>query len=144
MVIWRSCSKHCNLTCVIALPMACPKCKYAVLKYYSISFQCEKYVNSGKYKWVGVHMLWNSYAACIPLRINIVDFPQLVPSICSCVLTDLLGNSISLIRRAGHQTRRHRDARFFQQPDAHVFMQGEVPLLLHWQHWRRLVAMITK
>ncbi len=52
-----------------------------------------KMLNSGKYKLIGVHMLWNSYAACIPLRINIVDFPQLLPSICSCVLTDLLGNS---------------------------------------------------
>ncbi len=29
----------------------------------------------GKYEWVGVHMLWNSYAACIPLRINSRLFP---------------------------------------------------------------------
>lgn len=45
-------------------------------------------------------------------------------------LTDLLGHGVGLLRRAGHQAGRHRDASLFQQPDAHVLVQGEAPLLL--------------
>lgn len=93
------------------------------------------------YKQVSI---FHNYSYAVPLRIRI-NFPQLVPSsICSSVLTDLLGSSISLVRSVGHHTRGHRDARLLQQPDAHVLMQGEVSLLLHRQHWGRLVPMVTK
>lgn len=45
-------------------------------------------------------------------------------------LTDLLGHSVGLVRGAGHHPGWHRDAGLFQQPDAQVLVEGEVPLLL--------------
>lgn len=45
-------------------------------------------------------------------------------------LTDLLGHGVGLLRGVGHHAGRDGDAGLFQQPDAHVLVQGEVPLLL--------------
>lgn len=45
-------------------------------------------------------------------------------------LTYLLGRSVGLLRGAGHHAGGDRDAGLLQQPDAHVLVQGEVPLLL--------------
>lgn len=44
--------------------------------------------------------------------------------------TDLLGRGVGLLGGAGHQAGGHGDAGLFQQADAHVLVQGEVPLLL--------------
>ena len=48
----------------------------------------------------------------------------------SGLLTDLLGYSEGLLWGAGHHAVRHRDTGLFEQANAHVFVQGEVPLLL--------------